>query len=287
MLWLSGPSTTFGATDNAQQTRPLKFTVIPREGKYTGKAEFETLAKLLSKALDRPVQYVPSKTYRQAIELFQTGQIQLGWFGALSGLQARHDVPNSRVIATSVEDRNFQTYLITSSATKLPMFDQLDERVFRYSMGFVTPESTSGYLMPLHFLESVNKKPLKQIKKHGFSGDHFRMMQMVEVGHYDLGWVDSQVWHRYAAKGLIDPRRLKLVWLSPPFVDGQWSLHGEYQQQFGDQFVDKLVKALLDIREPSVMGAFQRSQFIEADNSAYDSLLPVARRYQLLPQQDK
>ncbi len=288
LLWSIGLTTSWAdntppeASVVADQA-PLRFTVVPIEGRYTDKAQLDRFAAYLGDALQRPVHYLESNSYSQAIEAFTRGSVDLAWFGALSGLQARHEVPGSQVIATSIEDRNFQTYLIGSSVTKLNIMPSLDKTIFGFSMAFVTPESTSGYLMPLYHLGKIEEQPLTKVKKSGFTGNHFRMLQMIEVGHYDLGWIDSRVWHRYAALGRINPRRVKLLWLSPPFVDNQWSLRGGFRDKYGTGFRKQLVDALAKLRDPDIMQAFARSQFVPANDSAYDHVIPIAQAYDLLP----
>ena len=76
------------------------------------------MANYLSKELDIEVKFIPVKSYSSSIAAFRNNQVQLAWFGGLSGVRARILVPNSLVIAQGYEDPNFKTYFIAHKSLK-------------------------------------------------------------------------------------------------------------------------------------------------------------------------
>ena len=67
----------------------LTFTAIPDEDESRLQERFDRVAHYLSEALDIDVRYLPVKSYAAAVTAFRNGQVQLAWFGGLSGVQAR------------------------------------------------------------------------------------------------------------------------------------------------------------------------------------------------------
>ena len=74
----------------------LYFSAIPDEDETKLTARFNKVAAYLSKELGFPVQYVPLKSYPASVTAFKNDQIQLAWFGGLTGVQAQRAVPGSQ-----------------------------------------------------------------------------------------------------------------------------------------------------------------------------------------------
>ena len=83
----------------------LKFSAIPDQNTTELIEKFKPLAEYLSKELGVKVEYVPSKDYQASVEMFKNGDIQLAWFGGLTGVQARNAVNGARAIAAKNRNR--------------------------------------------------------------------------------------------------------------------------------------------------------------------------------------
>ena len=105
------------ASAHAQDT--LYFSAIPDEDETRLAERFDKVADYLSEQLDVPVQFVPVKSYPAAVTAFRNDQVQLAWFGGLSGVQARLLVPEARAIAQGDEDQTFVSYFIAHTDTGL------------------------------------------------------------------------------------------------------------------------------------------------------------------------
>ena len=99
----------------------LVFTAIPDEDESKLKERFGPMSEYLSKTLDIEVSYVPVKSYAAAVSAFRNGQVQLAWFGALSGVQARSTVPNCKLWLKALKIKRFWTYLIAHKSTGLKL----------------------------------------------------------------------------------------------------------------------------------------------------------------------
>jgi len=261
----------------------LVFTAIPDEDESKLKERFGPMSEYLSKALDIEVSYVPVKSYAAAVSAFRNGQVQLAWFGALSGVQARSTVPNSQALAQGVEDQAFWTYLIAHKSTGLKAGDVIDKSMRGMTMTFGSKSSTSGRLIPEFYLtERFGESPDKVFEKVGYSGNHSRTLRLVESGSYDVGAINYAVWERELAAGNIDTNAVKVIWKTPAYPNYQWSIRGDVDAQFGAGFSDKVKVALLAMDDPKLLKSFARSAFIPAQNSDYAPIKRTAQQVGLI-----
>ena len=263
------------------QAEMLVFTAIPDEDESKLKERFGPMSEYLSKTLDIEVSYVPVKSYAAAVSAFRNGQVQLAWFGALSGVQARSTVPNSQALAQGFEDQAFWTYLIAHKSTGLKVGDVIDKSMRGMTMTFGSKSSTSGRLIPEFYLtERFGESPDKVFEKVGYSGNHSRTLRLVESGSYDIGAINYAVWERELAAGNIDTDAVTVIWKTPAYPNYQWSIRGDVDAQFGAGFSDKVKAALLAMNDPKLLKSFARSGFIPAQNS--DSIKRTAQQVGLI-----
>jgi phosphonate transport system substrate-binding protein len=149
-------STTLVAADTK---KTLVFSAIPDQDETRLKQRFSGMADYLSKKLNIPVKYVPVKSYSAVITAFRNNQVQLAWFGGLSGVQARLRVDDSQAIAQGIEDTQFHSYIIAHHSTGLKKGDDLPKGIAGKTFTFGSKGSTSGRLMPQFYIEKAfNKK---------------------------------------------------------------------------------------------------------------------------------
>ena len=265
------------------QAEMLVFTAIPDEDESKLKERFGPMSEYLSKTLDIEVSYVPVKSYAAAVSAFRNGQVQLAWFGALSGVQARSTVPNSQALAQGVEDQAFWTYLIAHKSTGLKVGDVIDKNMRGMTMTFGSKSSTSGRLIPEFYLtERFGESPDKVFERVGYSGNHSRTLRLVESGSYDVGAINYAVWERELAAGNIDTNAVKVIWKTPAYPNYQWSIRGDVDAQFGAGFSDEVKAALLAMDDPKLLKSFARSAFIPAQNSDYAPIKRTAQQVGLI-----
>ena len=91
-------TTSCGGSSEAGPTQVLSFTAIPDDNTTELREKFEPLAAHLTEVLGIEVRYVPTASYSASVEAFKNGDVQLAWFGGLTGVQARAAVEGSRAI---------------------------------------------------------------------------------------------------------------------------------------------------------------------------------------------
>lgn len=258
------------AVTGLSQAAPFVFTAIPDQDERRLTERFGRIADYLSQELGVEVQYIPVKSYPAAVSAFRNNQVQLAWFGGLTGVQARNLVPGSEAIAQGAEDTAFKSYLIAHSSTGLEASTELSDALKGKTFTFGSKGSTSGRLMPEFYLrQHFNQAPEDLFAKVGFSGDHSRTIALVQSGAFDLGVVNYSVWEEELKAGQVDPSQVKVIWETPTYPDYQWSIRGDVDANYGEGFKEKVRQALLNMQNPKLLEAFPRSAFVPASNADY------------------
>lgn len=259
------------------------FTAIPDQDETKLLARFSKVESYLAQTLGIDVRYIPVKSYAAAVTAFQNDQVQLAWFGGLSGVRARLLVPGSRAIAQGVEDLSFVTYFIANSSTGIKASDEFPDQIAGLNFTYGSKGSTSGRLMPEYHILEHFKKPSEEVFNNvGFSGNHSKTIRMVESGSFDAGALNFQVWETELANGDIDTNKVSVIWKTPAYPDYQWTIRGDVDQKFGVNFTQRITDALLNMKDPELLQAFPRSGFIPASNEDYKPILDTAKSIGLI-----
>lgn len=259
------------------------FTAIPDQDESQLRTRFGKVADYLSKALGVEVKYVPVKSYSAAVTAFRNNQVQLAWFGGLSGVRARALVPGSQAIAQGKEDLAFVTYFIANAATGLQESKEFPKDIAGKSFSFGSKGSTSGRLMPeFHIRKELGKAPDDVFSRVGFSGDHSRTIAVVQSGAYEVGALNFQVWERELKEGKIDTKKVRVIWRTPTYPDYQWTIRGDVDAKFGKGFTEKVKASLLSMDDPAFLEAFPRSGFVPATNADYEPIERTAKSIGLI-----
>ena len=216
-------------------------------------------------------------------QAFRNNQVQLAWFGGLSGVRARALVPGSVAIAQGVEDPNFQTYFIAHHSTGLKRSSDFPKNISGKIFTFGSKGSTSGRLMPEYYIrKSFQKTPEQVFERVGFSGNHSRTITLIQSGAYQVGATNFKVWKRELAAGNIDKSKVSVIWETPGYPDYNWSIRGDVNKTFGPGFIKKVRSALLNLKDPALLASFPRKGFIAASNKDFEPIALIGKKIGLI-----
>lgn len=268
---------------NAEASPVLRFSAIPDQDTTAQAERYAPAAKWLAEQLNIKVEFVPSSDYAASVDKFETGDIQLAWFGGVTGVQARNAVSNSRAIVAGAKDLKFKSYFIAHTDTGLTKSDAFPKEIKDFTFTFGSSGSTSGCIMPAFFiLENTGQGPLKFFSQSvGFSGAHDKTAQQVQNGTYQVGALNYSTYDRLVAEKKIDPEKCRIIWETPTYADYNFTAHGKLDEKFGAGFTDKLQKALLECKDPAVFKAFDRKEFIKVDNATFQGIENVVKTVKL------
>ncbi|RMF26236.1 MAG: putative selenate ABC transporter substrate-binding protein, partial [Cyanobacteria bacterium J083] len=207
---------------------------------------YTKLAQYLEKKLGVPVEYKPVTDYTAAVTAFRVGDLDLVWFGGLTGVQARLQVPEAQAIAQRDIDAEFHSVFIANTKSQIkPIQDLKQLQLLKGSrLIFGSESSTSGRLMPQYYLQQAGVK-LEDFANVGFSGSHDKTIKLVESGSYDIGAVNEQVWQTRLAAKEVDLDRVKVIWRTPAYYDYHWVINSAVKERYGADFITRVQTALL------------------------------------------
>ena len=259
------------------------FSAIPDEDQTALVARFTKVADYLAGELGVDVEFVPVKDYGASVTAFRNDQIQLAWFGGLTGVQARQLVPGAQAIAQGAEDPQFVTYFIAHSSTGLTRQESfpLDAKGMTFTFG--SKSSTSGRLMPeYHIRTETSAAPEEFFSRVGFSGDHSQTLRLVASGAWQVGALNYAVYDKAAADALPETETAHVIWQTPPYPDYNWTIRGDVDARFGEGFADRVQAALIGMDDPELLASFPRQAFIAAKSEDFIPIAETARALGLL-----
>lgn len=267
----------------AAQAKPvLKFTGIPNQNTTELNEKYKPLAKYLSDKLGVPVEYVPSADYNASVDAFKNGDVQLAWFGGYTGCQARAAVPGAKAIACGALDLKFKSYFIANKAAGVPKGADFPMAMAGKKFTFGSASSTSGRLMPEHFIRKSTKKSPKEFfgAEPSFSGSHDKTIELVTAGTFDCGVVDFTVFDKRVKEKKVDLDKIEIVWTTPEFADYNFTAHPKLEETYGAGFTEKLQKVLVGMQgdDKQLLSAMDRAAdgLVACTNETFETLRKTA-----------
>ncbi|WP_436794406.1 putative selenate ABC transporter substrate-binding protein [Actinospongicola halichondriae] len=276
------------ASDEGDDETPSGGTLviggIPDQDPDRLQRQFGLVADHLSEALGIDVVYEPVADYDASVSAFRIGDLDLVWFGGLTGVQARLQTEGAHAIVQRDIDAEFTSVFVANTDSGIEPFDDVDglSAMAGRSFTFGSDSSTSGRLMPQFFLDQAGVSLDDFDGEAGFSGSHDATIGLVEAGTFDVGAVNSQVWDSRVAEGDVDTSKIVEVFRTPPYFDYHWVVRSDVTERFGDDIVDRITASLLalDIDDPddaAILELFGAESFIETDDANYADIEAVGR----------
>ncbi|HJM63484.1 MAG: putative selenate ABC transporter substrate-binding protein [Roseibacillus sp.] len=274
-------------TGNGKGATALVITAIPDEKVSDQEVRFQALQTYLAGQLGIRVEFSISKDYAAAVQRFANGEVHMAWFGGLTGVQARDRVEGARAIAQGAADPQFKSYFIANTSTGLERSDEFPTEAIRdLTFTFGSPSSTSGRLMPEYFVRKNTGKSAAEFfsRKVQFqkSGGHVATAEAVQAGSVQVGALNFKTYDSMVADGRLDPGKAPIIWVTPDYADYNLTVHGDLDNYFGDGFIDKLQKALVECSDQEVLKAFNREALIPASNDDFAGIEAVAKELGLM-----
>lgn len=268
----------------------LRLSAIPDQNPEKLNRLYPLVAKVLSRQLGVPVRYVPMVDYNAAVSAFRTGDLDVVWFGGLTGVQARLQKPGAKVLAQRDIDASFHSVFIANPRSGLsPFVPQKGLTALkgkRFTFG--SESSTSGRLMPQWFLAQAGVK-LQDFAggAPGFSGSHDATIALVQSGAYQVGVVNEQVWRASLRNGKADRKKVFVLWKTPGYPDYHWLAQPDLDRRFGPGFTGRLQQAILAWRQKDpdqnqILELFGAQQFTTARPQDYKRIEEVGRQVGLI-----
>lgn len=271
----SAPESTEGQVEANQEVPVFTIGAIPDQNASKLNKRFDELASYIAEETGLEVAYVPSVDYAALVTGFERQEVQLGWFGGLTGVQARNVVEGSEAIAQRPRDEQFHSVFVAQKELGIETLEDLKGHTFTFG----SESSTSGHLMPrfymieagLNVTEDLNGEP-------NFSGSHDTTWKLVESGAFEAGALNEAVWESAVADNKVDLTKVDVFYVTPAYYDYNWTINN-VDAIYGEGTKDKVQAALLSFGEkhPDIMELFSAENFIATENANYEAIETVAK----------
>lgn len=267
-------------SDVGSEVQEITIGAIPDQDPDKIARNYGLLADYLSEELGVTVNFQPVTEYQAAVTGFRVGDLDLVWFGGLTGVQARLQVEGAEAIAQRDIDAEFTSVFIAGTDTGIdPVSDVAGLVALKgKSFTFGSESSTSGRLMPQSFLEQAGVSLEDLDGEPGFSGAHDKTIALVESGTFEAGALNSQVWKSAVEDGKVDLDKVQLIFETPAYYDYHWVARPE----LGSDLQAKVVAALSKLdasnaEQAEILDFFGAQSFIATDSSNYADIEAVGR----------
>ena len=255
------------------------FTIagIPDQNSTELARRYKEFTNYLSQTLQQEVKYVPTVNYSATVTGFRQGEIHMAWFGGLTGVMARMDAPNALAIAQRPADEKFHSVFIINQNVSVDKGDLSKLKGTTFTFG--DELSTSGHLMPRHFLLEAGLDPDEDFASQpSYSGSHDKTWKLVESGAFDGGVLNENVWRSAVNLGKVDVSKVQVFYKSPRYHDYNWTIRGDLDETFGLGFTQNVKNALMDLdnNNSEILKMFSTDSFVATKNSNYDVIESIA-----------
>lgn len=270
------------AATNAAPTE-LRFSVIPDSSKAKLVSTAKDLEAYLTKKLGIPVKYQDSSDYTAAVNGLSANKLDFVWLGGKTTVDALDQDPGKiEILATRDIDLKFKSYFIANKASiasgkikEIKDLAELKPLAKDLTFTFGDKNSTSGHLMPRHFLTVAKIDPNKDFKgEAGHQANHNATLTAVASGTVDLGALNYAT---YDGAKPEEKENAPIIYTTPDYVDYAWVAHS----RIGADMVKKLREAFLSIdaskpdEKAILTGWSAKERFVAADASQWDGIRKV------------
>lgn len=271
------------ATSKEKEKPSFKIGAIPDQNAAELNRNMDEMAKYLSEATGIKVEFVPSIEYAALVTGFERGEIKMAWFGGLTGVQARAVAKGSEAIVQRPMDAKFKSVFIAQKGLDVKSLEDIKGKTFTFG----SESSTSGSLMPRHFLTEAGINPETDFSgAANYSGNHDKTIALVQSGAFETGALNISVWEKALKEKKVDLTNVKAFYTTPEYFDYNWTINNDenIDKVYGEGTKEKIKQALLSMSagnggsEAEVLKFFQTDNFVETKNENYKAIEKVAKK---------
>ena len=260
---------------HAQDGGVLRVSAIPDEAPTELQRKFTPLGDYLKQATGLDVRFTPVTDYAAVVEGLATNKIDLAWLGGFTFVQARLRTQGGATpIVQRAEDEAFTSKFIVPAASPAKTLADLKGKTFVFG----APSSTSGSLMPRHFLLQAGIDPERDFKTVAYSGAHDATVAFVAASRAEAGVLNASVWDKLVESKNPNAARVRVLATTPPYHDYNWTVRPGLDPALAKKLTDAFLK--LDPANPAhkdIMALQRASKFVPTQSSNYDGIEAAAR----------
>jgi phosphonate transport system substrate-binding protein len=220
------------AQDWRAQYREIEFAVIPAENAEGVVGRYGPMMAHLSKELGVPVKLRIVNDYAAVIEGHRSGQIHVALYGPASFARALKIGVKVEAFAQTVNEDGARGYYSVFYVRADSPYKSIQDLKGK-NLGLVDPNSTSGYIVPLHALDKLSIDPNSFFSKTLMTGSHENAVMALQQGMVDVAansWTDENVsqLRRMALKKMVKAEDFRIILKSDLIVNSPLAYRSDF-----------------------------------------------------------
>lgn len=270
----------------AASPKIVRLSAIPDFNKGTLEDTCKHLCAYLKSETGVEFRYDASPDYAASVSQMVANKLDLVWYGGVTSCDAETaNDGNVTFVACRDIDQKFKSYFIANkdalAAGKLKPIENLtDLKALAKDVTFTfgDKKSTSGHIMPRHFLVTAGIDPEKDFKSpanYRPSGSHAATLASVGSGEVDLGALNYSYYDKAKPE---DQAKAPIVFTTPTYVDYCFVAHN----RLGKDLIEKIRNALLKLdannpEQAAILKEWGAGRFVAADSVSWDGIRSVIK----------
>lgn len=189
-----------------------------------------------------------TKDYKAAVDLLATEKVEIAYLAALTYVKAKQKNPNVEPIVMPIDKNSgrpwYTAVIVADPAKGIQSLDGLKGKRF----AFVSPSSTSGFLMPMSQFNKQGIDPARDFALIKYPGSHDKVEADLASGKVDAIADDKPSFLRSQKAGKLGSQ-YKVIWESDPIPTGSIVVN---TKKLPAELIASLKKALIDAPMGSV-----------------------------------
>ena len=197
----------FGSQPSPQSSFHLKpdektilFAITPWGDEKKVREAYKPLISYLEDHLQKKIQFLIMEDYNVLNDNIAEGNIDLTVISPLSYIYAIRKEPNLKYVVTTLKEENGKIHdhyhgFIVALKSKYPgwTFDDFIKTPKKYSLGFVSKTSASGYAYPYAMMKKMGLDPYQTFKSVTFYESHSSLVKALNEGKVDLATIGDNM----------------------------------------------------------------------------------------------
>ncbi len=232
------------------------------------------LFSYVSRNVNTQLEFVQRKTYAEINRLFAQGQLDLAFICSGPYALAKKGSKFELLVTPRIEtDHTYRSYLIVNKDSPYQTLEDLEGAIF----AFTDPDSNSGRLVPLHWLQQMGRNADTFFKKSIYTYSHDNSILAVARGLVDAAAVDSLIWDFMRKNGSPVVQETRIIKRSQPFGIPPLVVSTGLEPGLRVKLQDLLLGMHTTPEGKKILSRLRIDRFILPKDSWYDSIRRINR----------
>jgi phosphonate transport system substrate-binding protein len=258
----------------------LRVGILPDVNVENIQQRYAPLLKYLSVETGIEYKLVVPESYADLLRQFHEQKVDLAYFGGYTYVKAQAYSDARPLVMREIDTRFTSLFLVRGDDSALQLADFKDK-----TFSFGSELSTSGHLMPRHFMQ-VEKQivPEQFFSEVHYSGAHDKTAYLVRDGKFDLGVANAQIILDMIKEGRLKKDEIRTLWQTPPYPDYVWAVHDYLDENVKTQLRNAFLNLdKSNIDHKTILYQLGARYFLPAAASDFTRLKTIAESLELLP----